>query len=493
VTVSGSVSGSSLSVTAATTVLLRGTLDATGRGRKSAGTGKGGDAPGGCTPSDCACSSGGAGGGHGGAGGKGQGYCSWDATGGGTYGDFSAPVSFGSEGGACWNGNPDSPNNGCAHGVLAGGGKVYVSAPTVTCSGCRVAADGQSMTSVATVTGVCNCYVAVSGGAGSGGSVYIATANLLGSSGTISADGGDYLGWQLGGGGGGGRVAIPDHIPAGRTVRAAGSTALATPVAWYGHGACGGGYNNNFPGAVGTVCWTVAGVTSCKCTAGRFCAAGVQPGVACPAGSSCPANTFAAAACDPGTYALAGAALCTNCPAGRYGATAGLAVSACTGLCPEGYECPLGTATPALCPAGKYSLAGAPSCTNCTAGKFSPSAGASAAAACAACAAGTFAATGAPNCTLCPAGTFSAVAGAASPATCRACAGGYFCPAGCSAGIPCGAGNYCPAGSSAPLPCPMFGMVEATKGPANGPAFDVDTAACYNHCFFGGDGETSAC
>jgi hypothetical protein len=39
----------------------------------------------------------------------------------------------------------------------------------------------------------------------------------------------------------------------------------------------------------------------------------------------------------------------------------------------------------------------------------------------------------------------------------------------------------------------MFGMVEATRGPANGPAFDVDTAACYNHCFFGGDGQTSVC
>ena len=100
-------------------------------------------------------------------------------------------------------------------------------------------------------------------------------------------------------------------------------------------------------------------------------------------------------------------------------------------------------------------------------------------------------------CTPCPAGTASAQVGATSPAVCLPCsAGGYYGPAGCSAapfGIPCGAGNYCPAGSFAPLPCPMFGMVEATKGPANGPAFDVDTAACYNHCFFGGDGETSAC
>ena len=82
--------------------------------------------------------------------------------------------------------------------------------------------------------------------------------------------------------------------------------------------------------------------------------------------------------------------------------------------------------------------------------------------------------------TGCPAGTFAQPGGAG--AVCTRCAAGYFCPPGTVApwGIPCGAGNYCPAGAAAPLPCPMFGMVEATRGPANGPAFDVDTASCYN-------------
>ena len=100
------------------------------------------------------------------------------------------------------------------------------------------------------------------------------------------------------------------------------------------------------------------------------------------------------------------------------------------------------------------------------------------------------------NCTTCPGGTVSAAVGATSAATCTPCYAGYFCPPGCSAapfGLPCGAGNYCPAGSAAPLPCPAFGMVEASRGPTNGPAFDVDTAACYNHCFFGGNGQMSAC
>jgi hypothetical protein len=87
---------------------------------------------------------------------------------------------------------------------------------------------------------------------------------------------------------------------------------------------------------------------------------------------------------------------------------------------------------------------------------------------------------------LCAGGTFSAKPGAAS---CQQCTAGYFCPPGCSAGpfgVPCGAGNYCPAGSSAPTPCPTFGAVDPIKGPSNGPAFDVDVAACLNHCVRGG-------
>jgi len=152
--------------------------------------------------------------------------------------------------------------------------------------------------------------------------------------------------------------------------------------------------------------------------------------------------------------------------------------------CPASYYVAIGDSTPRVCPIGSscpynFTTLTCPEApTPCPAGTYSS-------------------ATGALLCTPCPAGTASAQVGATSPAVCLPCsAGGYYCPAGCSAapfGIPCGAGNYCPAGSFAPLPCPMFGMVEATKGPANGPAFDVDTAACYNHCFFGGDGETSAC
>ena len=90
----------------------------------------------------------------------------------------------------------------------------------------------------------------------------------------------------------------------------------------------------------------------------------------------------------------------------------------------------------------------------------------------------------------CAAGTFGTLA-----AGCTACPAGYYCPPGTLLPYtqPCGAGSYCPAGASSPAPCPPQGFIDAAKGPANGPAFDVDTATCYNHCFFGGDGQLSIC
>lgn len=77
----------------------------------------------------------------------------------------------------------------------------------------------------------------------------------------------------------------------------------------------------------------------------------------------------------------------------------------------------------------------------------------------------------------------------------KRCPGGYFCPLGTwdprqTPAGKCGRGNYCPEGSSAPLPCPL---VVGPNGPANGPAFLVETAACYNHCFNGGPGQLSEC
>ena len=123
------------------------------------------------------------------------------------------------------------------------------------------------------------------------------------------------------------------------------------------------------------------------------------------------------------------------------------------------------------------------------------------------CSPGTYANFTSRSCTLCPPGSFSATSSATSCPPCAAgtfaqpfgstscdvCPGGHFCPLGASKPEACGAGAFCPPGSFFPTSCPPLGYIDVTLGPANGPAFDVDTAACYNHCFFGGDGQTSRC
>ena len=50
-------------------------------------------------------------------------------------------------------------------------------------------------------------------------------------------------------------------------------------------------------------------------------------------------------ACAAGSYSLASSSSCTPCPAGTYGATVALTSAQCSGACPAGYYCPLGTAS----------------------------------------------------------------------------------------------------------------------------------------------------
>lgn len=94
---------------------------------------------------------------------------------------------------------------------------------------------------------------------------------------------------------------------------------------------------------------------------------------------------------------------------------------------------------------------------------------------------------------LCPAGFFcSGATGSPLP---QLCPPGHYCPAGSSAWNDknCGRGSYCPLGSAAPSTCGMKGAIDATLGPANGPAFLSDVAACRNHCYFGAPGQLSSC
>jgi len=123
----------------------------------------------------------GGGGGHGGAGGGGQ---AQTGLGGGTYGVSNAPVALGSGGGF-----GDGGVNGSA-----GGGAIWIRATgTVTANG-TISANGLRPPDF--------------GGAGSGGSVFIACKDLIGGTAgvtNITANGGSS---SYKGGGGGGRVAV---------------------------------------------------------------------------------------------------------------------------------------------------------------------------------------------------------------------------------------------------------------------------------------------
>lgn len=112
------------------------------------------------------------------------------ATAGGTapYGDETAPVTFGSGGGACY--DADGGN---------GGGAIKVITNSLTVNG-TLSVKGIDITSS-------SVYVA---GGGAGGSLWLQIANTFNGLGTISADGGygRYQSGGLSGGGSGGRIAI---------------------------------------------------------------------------------------------------------------------------------------------------------------------------------------------------------------------------------------------------------------------------------------------
>jgi hypothetical protein len=130
---------------------------------------------------------------------------------------------------------------------------------------------------------------------------------------------------------------------------------------------------------------------------------------AAPAGpgfyvSGFPGSRSARAECDLGTY-CDGSGVAQACPAGRYGSTAGLTNSSCSGLCADGVLClrQTSSASGQPCPVGQFCLTGI--ALACPAGTYNPSTGA----------------TNASWCVPCPAGTFNAQNGSSSLAECVAC------------------------------------------------------------------------
>jgi hypothetical protein len=205
---------------------------------------------------------------------------------------------------------------------------------------------------------------------------------------------------------------------------------------------CPAGTYGSSPAATSPSC-------SGPCDPGRFgsfsgltastCSGACIAGYACPAGST----SGTTLQCSPGTYSLAGAGVCTPCPSGRYGSSAGLTSSSCTGLCSAGAFGSVPGLTNADCsgPCAAGYI--------CPVGSISPTA--------VACAAGSYSLSGAGACTPCPAGVYGATPVMASALCSGPCAAGFFCPTGSknATAAACPAGSYSTGGAGVCTPCPV--------------------------------------
>jgi predicted outer membrane repeat protein len=151
------------------------------------------------------------------------------------------------------------------------------------------------------------------------------------------------------------------------------------------------------------------------------------------------------------------------CAPGLFGGTYKRAEQSgpgCSGECPEGRFCPLGTVSPYLCERGRYCKGsdvtgrlGATAALPCEEGTYSNATGASSAADCRRCPEGHACTTGSTAPLRCSPGTYAP--GSGGLAACLLCpAGKYQDESGALACKDCGGGSYCPVASSAQLPCP---------------------------------------
>ena len=172
--------GFDLTITGDLTVEAGGSISADGKGH-----GSGGGLGGGSKAPARGGSTGGGGAGYGGKGGNGN------VSGGGTYGSITEPLDLGSGGGRTYGGTLGGAGGGLIHLTVGG---------TLTVDG-SLTSDGNNGNTSGSGTW------RMSGGGGSGGSLYI-TAGTIAGSGVISANGGRAGHTDLGGGGGGGRIAL---------------------------------------------------------------------------------------------------------------------------------------------------------------------------------------------------------------------------------------------------------------------------------------------
>jgi hypothetical protein len=152
-----------------------------------------------------------------------------------------------------------------------------------------------------------------------------------------------------------------------------------------------------------------------NCTAGYACPAGSITPAVCLPGQYSAAGTGACSDCAAGRYGnttgLTTEACTAACAAGFFGGAAGLTTSSCSGSCRAGYACAAGStnSTASICPAGTFSLTGSSACTGCAAGRFGATSGVSVAACSGNCTAGF----------ACPAGSTSPTALVCPNGQCR--------------------------------------------------------------------------
>lgn len=86
---------------------------------------------------------------------------------------------------------------------------------------------------------------------------------------------------------------------------------------------------------------------SAPCPPGHFCASRSQPLLRARAGFFVDSNKSRELPCEPGSYCVNGVSI--FCAAGTYGLEPALVNAGCSGRCPAGHYCPIGTATPQVC------------------------------------------------------------------------------------------------------------------------------------------------
>ncbi|KAG4064120.1 hypothetical protein PC123_g1055 [Phytophthora cactorum] len=210
--------------------------------------------------------------------------------------------------------------------------------------------------------------------------------------------------------------------------------------------------------ACSSTCSTVNGVLSClpsPCPAGYYCPlATTEPrecgavGRFCPKGSSAPTIATAGYYTTWKAYtgsSVTGEQLALQYVEGTYGATDGLSTAACTGPCPAGFYCPIGTADYSQHPCTlrtSFCRQGSSVPTAVDIGYFTMATQAGLRTDDTICPPGSFCVSGVQY--LCPEGTYGATSGLTSNTCSGKCQDGYICPRGSISAkqSPCPAGSY---------------------------------------------------